>query len=574
MFRYVTYALVGLTFASMLPTGQAVAQPNRAAYMQPGDPGSCPAVQPKGDVVILSMYGGSGQQAPYSFEGTQHQVSIVKVTADKNKRDKVTLVLTAYESTVWDLSDIKDRIAGIMVYGYYPQGISGIPKSIPAVFQTVTGPENIRVSSNSICFPGYVHSDMYKIQRQAKSVQAILGGVHPRRWYGGYKPAAFNIDGGSAKAPTPVPASSVRTNVPIKIAGLMPGNEGLEQLVQAGVLRRFSKNDVNAWSARGAEMNMIGGPMMAHQGQHDPIEYVGTANSGYLLLKNLGQVPEGLGGANSVIFVVPEGLSMPMTAGHSTIYRLSNYPGKIPPPGQFVPIDVRAQMIGRSDNSYAAANIFVEWDRNGNVTKNGTTSGSRPILPNVERPAGIDPDTYQNPTDGQFEDGQSTDNQESTNSSSSSALIIILILIVFAAGAAAAFWYMRKRSEEAKEQEDPDELQLLLNDLDRVIEACDDDATSLSVSRFKRLLIKAMNEAEFDDDLADELERIAYVHIPNYTKSYLAAVKLGKDSNIEIKMRQTIDKMSHKVEGIIAEQRSRYRDKFDVNDNFVNERHN
>ncbi len=556
------HAISGLILAAAIAPSDADAQSNRVPVMQPGEAGSCPAVKPSGDVVILSMYGGSGQRAPYSLEGAQHHVSIVKVSGDKGKSDKITLVLSAYESTVWDLSEIKNRIAGVMVYGHYPQAISGLPKSVPAVYQIVTGPEQVKISSTSVCFPGIEHEDMYKIQRQAKSIQAILGGVHPRRWYGGYSPSAFSVDGGSVSIPTPVSAATLRTNVPVKTAGLMPGNDGLEQLVQAGVLRRFSKKDVNAWSARGAELNMIAGPMMAHQSSHDPIDYVGTANSGYLLLKNLNEVPAGLGGANSAIFVVPEGLAMPMQAGHSTIYQLSKYPGQIPPPGELIPIDRRDQTIRQSNMRYTAANKFIEWDKDGNVINDGTSNLNReiPTMAKSEILPPLDVDSSQNRLE---DEGETT---------GSSLLLPAIILILLAAIGGAIFWYVRNRAKDEK-GESPDELRMLLNDLDRVIQNCDDDATSLSISRFKRLLIKAVNEADFDDDLVEELNLIASVHIPSYTKSYLSAVKLGKSDNIETKLRQTIDMMSKKIENIIVEQRSRYNNNFEVNDGFVKQRH-
>lgn len=560
MFRSVFQVLAALFGTLALFPASASAQWSQPPTMEPGAPGSCPAVKPRGDIVILSMYGGSGQRPAYTLEGAEHPLNIVKVSGDKGKREKVTLVLAAYEPTVWDLSEVKGRIAGVMSYGFYPQAISGLPKSVPIVFQTVNGPEDIKVSSNSVCYAGYEHEDMYKIQRQAKTIQSILGGQHPRRWYGGYQPSAFSIDGGSVSAPTMVKAEGLRTNVPLKTAGLMPGNDGLEQLVQAGYLRRFSKKDVNAWSARGAEIEMIGGPMMGMQTSHDPIQYIGSASSGYLVLKNMSEAPAGLNGANSVVFMVPEGVAMPDRVGHSAIYRLSNYPGRIPPPGELVPVDTRAQHILQSDMRYTVANKFVEWDEDGKVTKDGTAEVNRPIQVSVNQPT-LPP----------LDAGNSAAEETKDEDSGSYALpVIILLLLASAAGA--LFWYKRKRNRP-EEDVHPEELQVLLNDLDRVIEACEEDATSLSVSRFKRLLIKAVNEADFDDDLAAQLDEIASEHIPNYTRSYLSAIKLGRDDDIEAKMRRTIDVMSERISEIIATQRARYRDSFDINDGYVRNVH-
>jgi len=551
---------IAIGTAALHPSDALAQSNNRIPVMQPGEPGSCPAVTPRGDIVVLSMYGGSGQRAGYTLEGAEHPLNIVKVSGDEGKQDKVTLILTAYEPTVWDLSEVKGRISGVMAYGHHPQAISGLPKAIPAVFQTVSAPDNIKVSSTSVCFVGAEHKDLYKIQRQARQLQSILGGQHPRRWYGGYEPSAFSIDGGDVSMPTMVPASSLRTNVPVKTAGLMPGNEGLEQLVQAGYLRRFSKRDLNSWSAQGADITMIGGPMMSHQSAHDPLEYIGSSNSGYLVLKNLNEAPDGLGGANSVIFVVPEGVNMPMSAGHSTIYRLDNYPGRIPPPGELVPVDTRAQHLSQSSMRYGVANMFIEWDEDGKVTKNGMIQPNQPVSINVNQPD-LPPIAAGN------EEGAPESEAEET-----SVLLPVLLLLLLAAAGGALWWYKRKRSNP-EEDVHPEELQVLLNDLDRVIEACDEDATSLSVSRFKRLLIKAINEADFDDDLAAELDHIASEHIPSYTRSYLSAIKLGRDDDIEGKMRRTIDIMSERISDIIATQRSRYRDNFNVNDGFVRNVH-
>ncbi|MAM83905.1 MAG: hypothetical protein CL472_04435 [Acidobacteria bacterium] len=117
-------------------------------------------------------------------------------------------------------------------------------------------------------------------------------------------------------------------------------------------------------------------------------------------------------------------------------------------------------------------------------------------------------------------------------------------------------------------------LRKLLNDLDRLIESSEEDSTALSISRFKHMLIWAVHEADFDKDLADELDKIALVHIPNYTKSFLSAVKLGRDDDLETKLRETIDMMSTKIEDIVAEQRSRYRDDFNVQNSFLRNRNN
>lgn len=206
------------------------------------------------------------------------------------------------------------------------------------------------------------------------------------------------------------------------------------------------------------------------------------------------------------------------------------------------------------DGRYKSPNQYVEWDANGKITGHGMLQ-------------------QQIPTFAPSSEDESSSSNDPEEDGKGATWLIALGIILFVAAAALFLWLKRSRTKPATKEDHPEELRKLLNDLDRLVEASEEDSTALSISRFKRLLIKAVHEADFDEDLAEELDKIALVHIPNYTKSFLSAIKLGRDDDLETKLRETIDMMSTKIEEIVEEQRSRYRDGFNVQDGFVKARH-
>lgn len=608
--RSATYAvMMMLPLAASVPAiAQDTAQDVTGARLADGRCGTVPV---KGDLVVLSMYGGKGAPVPYALETDDGGAHAVSVSGSGSGR--ITLVLASNEATIWDLSAIRDRVAGVMAYGSSPQAVAGLPKSIPVTFQSLARGRG-NSSNQGDCYVPYAYEGMYKIQQQADRIKTVTG-VHPKRWYGGYSPSGFNVDGGASVAPTVPPASSLRSGVRISTDGLMPGNDGLEQLVRAGALRRFGKQDIDAWAAKGGKLQMAAGPWMRMgDGGHDPLEYIGSSNSGYIVLKSLKALPAGLAGADSVVFVVPEGLNVPAEAGHSTMYRLTGYPGRVPPAGRgVVPIDFRAQTILRSNAEMTSATMYVEWDAAGHVTRDGTRGapGSNPaggigLLPQPNNlppaPAGIIGGGVSGagiePTDGSTVGVQDPD---ASRDMTPSALIAAILLIGGGAGlvlnrrrtgmpdyplrvAAAPVEAipppppgMQTPAVEAKAPPEVDEeIRALSAHLQEAIDLSLDDATALALIKFKRVVLSALQAPAYDEDLAIELDAIVERHLPATLDAYLKAAKRITGPRldlIETNLREGVKRLTERVGEIIEEQSARDAEQVTQRGEFIQARH-
>lgn len=549
----------------------------------------CRTVPIKGDLVILSMYGGKGAPAPYAIDSDSNGAHAVSVTGTGS--GKITLVLTAYESTVWDLSAIKDRVAGVMAYGNSPQAISGLPASIPATFMHILGNKDASTQRN--CHVSQVYEGMYHIKEQAQQVREITG-VQPRRWYGAYSPIAFNVDGGTLKAPVTPPVSSLRAGMHIDPNGLLPGNDGLEQLIEAGAIRRFSRQELDKWAAKGADLDMIAGPSLhiGHPGDK-PLEYIGTTTSGYILLKSLQKVPAGLGGANSVVFVAPEGLGFPTNVGHSTVYRMTGYPGGMPPNKPSVAIDDRARQIieaDRRNRPELQPNLYVEWDSNGRVVKDGSVAQITPSDGLQGSPVHFD---HVNPLLLKQNDEQSVQEPDASRDMTPTALLAALLLI---GGGAGLILTRRRASPQDRpqavdgpgmkasltdvNQETPpeveDEIKALTARLQDAMELTLDDTTALALLKFKRVVLQALRSPNYDEDLAIELDAIIERHLVVTVDAYTKAARRvsgGHRDVIEANLRASMGRLTGRLEEIMEEQSHRDADLVRQRGDFIRARH-
>jgi hypothetical protein len=126
--------------------------------------------------------------------------------------EKVVLVVTAFEPTIWDLSAVQKRVTAVIASGHYPQGISGLPKSIPVRFVSEKGRE-FGAPSGCAWLP-WAYRGLGNVTQLAAAARLAVG-RHPDRYFGGFNPTSFDIDGGMGAVPVGPSISDVRTAVPI-----------------------------------------------------------------------------------------------------------------------------------------------------------------------------------------------------------------------------------------------------------------------------------------------------------------------------------------------------------------------
>ncbi len=248
-----------LALLTAMVVGQPVTvEPLRPVIVAPVPPSSGIACLPRSvtrdtTVVALGMYGGRGAPTPFSIGGAGYALHTVKVTG--RGQGKIVLVVAAYEPTVWDLSAVRGRVRAVVASGFYSQGITGLDTATPARFTSTAGPSG-GVDPGCGQVP-YGYGSTAEIERMAAAVRTAVGG-QPRRYFGGYSPTSFDIDGGALVVPQPALAADVRAGAPISATGLLGSAPfGPDELGVTGELRAPTR--IVEWDADGTLVRDQGG---------------------------------------------------------------------------------------------------------------------------------------------------------------------------------------------------------------------------------------------------------------------------------------------------------------------------
>lgn len=563
---------------------------------------ACTTFRPSGTIVVLSMYGGKGATPPYTLSGADKQSKVVSVTGSGT--GDVTLVLSAYDSTIWDLRAVKSRVKAVLVSGYYSQGVAGLKPGVDVTYAIQRQQDGRTLEQSQVpCSVPMIHDDMYKIQQQAKAIRDMAG-KGPRRWYGGYSPTSFDIDGGNAIAtPSVPPVSSVRSDSAIQTTGMMPGNEGLRQMVSRGFLRPVDKSDINDWAAKGGELQMVGGPLVGTS--VDAIQYIGQGHRAFLMTRP-GPLPRGLTGGPPTIIIMPQGVNGPIERMGPIVYRLTGYPGVPRPSGRPFREDpsLRFMAMNEQAETVRPASQFVEWDAQGRVIKQGdgrdNTDGpavmQRPYVApnyNVMSPGRVTmPEPVTSPT---------VQEPDASRDMTPTSLVAALL---FALGAAGLVLNRRRTGmpnypiqphaavEPAREQariraedvpaslaartEATGEIDRLSASLQEAIDLSHDDQTALALLKFKRVILRAMQEPDYDEDIGDELDAIVERHMAETLSVYVRAAKRTSGVRVDVveaNLRQGVLRLTGRIEELVEEQSRRDADRLRQRSDFIRTRH-
>lgn len=204
----------------------AVEEPERIPLMMQIGP------RPEGPAALVTVKGGSG--AP------------------------TVLHLISKGSVVWDLREVpSDRIKGVLLYtserNVY-SGIVGISDDVPIEYGAgISG----RYHAYEIdCLKVPALADLNSLPTLTKAMNVRFG-KSPARMYATPEGDAFDLDEGivdpvEVEAPGP---EGVRSIFPVKTLDMLPGEEGIRQLVLQGKLKPFTRADVQSWTNAGATLS-------------------------------------------------------------------------------------------------------------------------------------------------------------------------------------------------------------------------------------------------------------------------------------------------------------------------------
>ncbi|MBI9085150.1 MAG: hypothetical protein JEZ11_16260 [Desulfobacterales bacterium] len=227
-----------------------------------------------------------------------------------NKPDSpIVLALMAYDPVIWKVKQSRrSRILAVIVGGYHTQALLGLPKDIPKIFAVHEEKES--------CPYFYAYKGGTGLDKAVERIHQITGKelaqlltdpIENRFYIGSQE----TIDPSSL-----VYSSDTHIDEYLDMERPPVGQKGLDLLVKQGKIRLASRKEIDAWvdkaSAKSKRYNKK--ILISH---HIVERWT------YLVLDNF-ELPDGLAGAHSRAFIIPEGKNLPTgPRGHNSFYLMS-----------------------------------------------------------------------------------------------------------------------------------------------------------------------------------------------------------------------------------------------------------
>lgn len=260
-----------------------------------------------GNAAILAAGTYAGRAIGFQIDQSGHAATQVDVNVNYPAKP-VVLMLSAYEPTIWNIRrSSSTQIVAVYASGYHRQAIAGIDPDIPQLISTY--------DNRGKC--GHLYATAEK-----------LGELNPhaRHVFGRAVDAFYPVDKGLVTIGDPVPAavpmvgSAITPEKYRDTAAPLAGQAGLQAAMQAGILRKATPADSDAWFAAIRELPAPPDlpPVI---GNVKPKRQDINLFNAYVVLKPF-VYPAGLYGAHAATFLVPKGTPRPTgNPGHSAVYR-------------------------------------------------------------------------------------------------------------------------------------------------------------------------------------------------------------------------------------------------------------
>jgi hypothetical protein len=575
---------IALAGSASAQTADNTSKPNTNLFK------GCFESPPSGRIVILSQHGGKGPAVSYKLGKSEAINRVTTVTGSGS--DDVVLILMGHDSIIWDVSKISKRVKAVYASGIHPQGVSGLRSGVPIRFThgAIAGTPY----GSGICPVLSYIGDAREIQNGVTLVRSVFG-RWPSDLHETYSTPTFSIDGGPlTDMPMTPPASAVRAGVNVDTTDFINGDGSLRQMIKNGILAPTNRSDLQNWKNRGARITneaFTGGREVGDESDLMPWGDM------YLVTRNIDKIPTGLGNGRLVTFVLPEGIQAPIDTNiFNKFLRINGMKG--------VPKTTGGNKNPSADfERYALMPLapgyqphHVQWNADGSVRSETPSvndndpshSGSyhqsvQDYLTGKARPSPLD--DMRRPT----KIIQMTSTQDPEEDKTLSVLFVLVItfgtigLVIYRKLAGAKNNNKRSRhklvntSLPSVQHDNPDDLIELTNQLQEAIDLSQDDETALVLIKFKRTVIEALKGPEYDGDLANELDAIVESHLPQTLYSYRRAARRksgGQVMIIEVDLRETVARLTKRVEEIIAIQSKREADKMREIKYFIRARHN
>ena len=258
-------------------------------------------------VALLGAYEG-GTPLPSHFAGDSHAAKMILVAAERDG-PPLLLVLSAYDPVVWDFAAFPaERLRGVLVYGYHPQGVAHLPPTIPVRFSTHDLP------SAACGRPGYAYQGGPDLDRLVVTIEQAVGRA-PESFYGAYEASGLHVERGPVGLRSDrLDLGQTRLSAPLDRDDVPPGEEGIRHLIETGAIRPAGPQDVEAYN-RAAGRRSRSSHLAPYR-----TEGLDTVRT-FVVLRRI-TAPAGMYGAHSASFIVPSGVAPPRARGSHNSYYL------------------------------------------------------------------------------------------------------------------------------------------------------------------------------------------------------------------------------------------------------------
>jgi uncharacterized protein YecT (DUF1311 family) len=238
-----------------------------------------------------------------------HETKSVDVVVNMPEKN-VVLVLMAYDPVLWQVKRTSaSRIAAVIVGGYHAQAVVGIERSVPLLISTVDGRKDCAESFYAYeAGPGLLRAD---------ALVKKLTGHEIDRLSSGYRLGTVPVGDSVRANVTLVSSGDYQPEEYTDLPRFPSGQKGIERLIELGLLRRATSEDVNTWVEKASARYRKFNPALS-------VSKPFGAQGVYTVLGKM-RYPEGLFGGHSVAFLIPAGVPTPEgNPGHSGVYYLND----------------------------------------------------------------------------------------------------------------------------------------------------------------------------------------------------------------------------------------------------------
>jgi hypothetical protein len=254
-------------------------------------------------VHVVGRYKGE-KELDIQLGNSGHLVTQIEVIVDRTDYP-VVLFLSAYDPVVWKVGRTPEaNLVAVLVSGYHTQALLGIPRDLP--HKVISGEQSVG------CRVLDIASASDAATAEIDMVSLTGHGIH--KYYDASPYPYFKIGGSSYSEPTRVSFSEdlSLSDYPVYEGEIPAGNRGLDELQHQGKIRPATPEDVDAWrdGARTRDPELV------------VRLYPETA---YVVLDDI-ELPPGLFGAHSRMFIIPSDVSKPKgPKGHCQFFYMKDY---------------------------------------------------------------------------------------------------------------------------------------------------------------------------------------------------------------------------------------------------------